>query len=365
MSIASPGAEATGPGSSVGAVEGGPGHLGSTGGESGVVDSRYDVVIIGGGPAGLSAGLNLVRARRRVLILDSNRPRHSATLISHGFLTRDGVSPLELRSLGRAEFSGYPTAEFHQGLVGSISRAPITNDGVLPEELLEQVPDARSGDFIVTSRGVRGSADRAVAAPVVVLASGLAETLPPLPSIRAYYGTSLHSCIECDLFEKSDQPLALIGSTADLAERALLISQVTDDLVVFTNGASPSESVSEAEEAALANRGITVERRPVADVVGDRSGLTGVLLETGETIARTGGFVRPIWSVPLDFVAGLGFERDAEGHVVVDAGGATTVPGLYAVGDITPPGSQQLIVAAGAGARVAAAVNRHLLGPLG
>ena len=309
---------------------------------------HYDVVIVGGGPAGLSVGLNLVRANRRVLILDSNRPRHSATLVSHGFLTRDGVSPLELRALGRAEFEAYPSAEFHQGVVGSITAVPTA-------------PDA-SPLFAVTSRGVRGSADRDLTASVVVLASGLAETLPALPSIRAYYGTSLHSCIECDAFEKSDGALALIGTTPDLAERALLISQATDDLVVFTNG-SP-DAVTPAEEAGLASRGIRVERSALADVVGDRSGLTAVVLADGTEVPRNGGFVRPLWSVPLDFASSLPIERDAEGHVLVDERGATSVTGLFAAGDTTPPGPQQLIVAAGAGARVAASVNRYLLGPL-
>ena len=312
--------------------------------QAGPVGGHYDVVIIGGGPAGLSAGLNLVRARRRVLILDSNRPRHSATLVSHGFVTRDGVSPLELRSLGREEFAGYPDAEFHQGLVSAITR-------VEGEEIV----------FSVTSRGVRGSADRDVTASVVILASGLAETLPALPSMRAYYGTSLHSCIECDGFEKSDGALALIGDTDDLAERALLVSQVTDDLIVFTNG---SEAVTAEEEAALGRRGIAVERRPIADVVGDRSGLTGVQLDDGTLVPRTGGFVRPHWSVPLDFAASLELDRDPDGHILVADRGATSVPGVYAIGDLTAPGPQQLIVAAGAGARTAAAVNRHLLGPL-
>ncbi|WP_066042083.1 NAD(P)/FAD-dependent oxidoreductase [Herbiconiux solani] len=333
---------------------------GDSGSFGDVAGDRYDVVIIGGGPAGLSTGLNLVRARRRVLILDSNRPRHSATLVSHGFLTRDGVSPLELRALGREEFAGYPTAEFHQGLVDSVTPTASSAPAASPSS--SSPTSAGADDFTITSRGVRGSADRVVTAPVVVLANGLAETLPALPSIRAYYGTSLHSCIECDSFEKSGQPLALIGTTADLAERAVLISQVTDDLVVFTN-ASP-DAVTPAEEAALAGRGIGVERRPIADVVGDRSGLTGVVLEDGTTIPRTGGFVRPLWSVPLDFADALELAVDGEGHVVVDDRGATSVPGVYAVGDITPPGSQQLIVAAGAGARTAAAVNRHLLGPL-
>lgn len=307
----------------------------------GFAGDDYEVVVIGGGPAGLSAGLNLVRQRRRVLILDSNRPRHSATLVSHGFLTRDGVSPLELRGLGREEFSGYPTAEFHQGLVSSIA------------------PRDAEGWFVVSARGVRGSADRVVRSRAVLLASGLAETLPALPSIRAFYGTALHSCIECDAFDKSDAPLALLGDTADLHERAVLISQVTDDLIVFTLG---SDAVSGDEETDLRARGVRVERAAVSDVAGDRSGMTGVVLVDGTVIPRTGGFVRPHWSAPLEFAETLGLPRDADGFVLVDDVGRTSVPGVWASGDITPPGPQQLIVAAGAGARTAAALNRTLLG---
>jgi thioredoxin reductase len=306
----------------------------------GYAGDSYEVVVIGGGPAGLSAGLNLVRQRRRVLILDSNRPRHSATLVSHGFLTRDGASPLELRGLGREEFAAYPTAEFHQGLVTAI--APRDDDGW----------------FVLTSRGVRGSADRTVRTRAVVLASGLAEALPALPSIRAFYGTALHSCTECDAFEKRDAPLALLGDTADLHERAVLISQVTSDLVVFTLG---SDAVSADQEADLVARGVRVERGAVADVAGDRTGMTGVVLADGTVVARTGGFVRPHWSAPLEFADALGLAREANGFVVVDEVGRTTVPGVWAAGDITPPGPQQLIVAAGAGARTAAALNRALL----
>jgi thioredoxin reductase len=321
----------------------------------------YDVIIIGAGPAGLSAGLNLVRARRRVLMLDSNRPRHSATLMSHGFLTRDGVSPLELRRLGREEFESYPEATFHQAAVSSIDRVavPPVGEGANASHA-HHSPHVESL-FVVHSTGIRGSADRVAMARTVLIATGLLETLPALPSIRAYYGTSLASCTECDGYEKSDAPLALIGETPDLAERALLLSQWSNDLIVFTNGVA---KLSAHDEAALDARGIGVERRRIADIEGDREGMTGVSLDDGTVVLRSGGFIRPEWTMALDYRAMLGVETSADNLLVVDAHGRTSCTGVFAAGDSTPPGAQQLIVAAGEGARVAAAINRHLIGLL-
>jgi thioredoxin reductase len=320
----------------------------------------FDVIIIGAGPAGLSAGLNLVRARRRVLMLDSNRPRHSATLMSHGFLTRDGVSPLELRRLGREEFESYPEASFHQALVSSIDRVAVPPVGEGAASAGQYAPHVESL-FVVHSTGIRGSADRVATARTVLIATGLLETLPALPSIRAYYGTSLHSCTECDGYEKSDAPLALIGESPDLAERALLLSQWSNDLIVFTNGVA---ELSTHDEAALGARGIGVERRRIADIEGDREGMTGVSLDDGTVVLRSGGFIRPIYTTALDYHGMLGLETSADKLLVVDAHGRTSCTGVFAAGDSTPPGAQQLIVAAGEGARVAAAINRHLIGLL-
>ncbi|KQM15479.1 pyridine nucleotide-disulfide oxidoreductase [Plantibacter sp. Leaf171] len=303
------------------------------------MNDAYDVVVIGGGPAGLSAALNLARARRRVLVLDGNRPRHAATLRSHGFLTRDGVPPLDLRRLGREEVAAYGNAEIQFAAVQTVEATP---DG-----------------FRVVAQGVRGEPDRDVVTRTVVVASGLTETLPKVGNMRAFYGTDLHSCVECDGFEKADAPLALIGESADLAEWAILIAQWSSDLIVFTNG---SDTVTEPEEAALASAGIRVERGAVAELAGGRDGFSGVMLADGTLIERSGGFVRPEWSAPLEYLLPLALDRDTDGYVVVDAWGRTTVPGVYAAGDITPPGPQQLIVAAGNGARVARALNRDLAG---
>lgn len=304
-----------------------------------VDESSYEVVVVGGGPAGLSAALNLARARRRVLVVDGNRPRHAATLLAHGFLTRDGVSPLELRRMGREEVDAYENASVVFAQVGAVS---VEGDG-----------------FRIAARGVRGGADVDVRTDTVLIATGVTETMPAIPSLRAFYGTQLHSCIECDGYESSGRPLALIGETADLAERALLLTQWTDDLIVFTNGA---DVVGADEERALARLGVPVERRRIDDVVGEKGVMTGVRLEDGTVVPRAGGFLRPVWSPALAFAEGLDLDRDSEGYLLTDAHGRTSLPGVYAAGETTAPGPQQLIVAAGSGAVVAAAVNRDLIG---
>lgn len=298
----------------------------------------HDVAVIGAGPAGLSAALNLVRAKRTVLLVDANRPRNAATLRSHGFLTRDGISPLELRKLGRTEVEQYPEATVVQAVVDRVHH------------------DDRGWRLHGTWRGAEVDAT----ARTVVIATGLREEFPALPSLRAFYGSAMHSCVECDGYDKAGQPLAFVCETADVVDRALLIASWTDDLVVFTNGVAPLDDVGRAR---LTAAGVRVEERPVADLEGDRSGMTGVRLADGHVEPRTGGFVRPTWHVDLDWVDAT-IERDAEGLVVVDRAGRTSVPGLYAVGDVTPPGPEQLIVAAGHGATTAAAVHRDLVGGL-
>jgi thioredoxin reductase len=294
-----------------------------------------DVVVVGGGPAGLSAALNLVRARQRVLVLDGNRPRNAATLHSHGFLTRDGISPLELRRIGREEVASYADADVQFALVEQIS--------------------AMDGGFRVTATGVRGAPDRDVMTRRVLVAAGLREILPAIGNLRAFYGTALHSCYECDGFEKAGAALAVVGESDDLAERALHASVWSDDIIVFTNGVG---TVSDADERMLAAHGIRVERRVVIEFVGERAQVTGLKLADGEIVPRTAGFVRPRWETSLAYLDGLGADTDEHGLLVVDADHRTSVPGLYAAGDITPPGPEQLIVAAGTGAQASAAIVR-------
>ncbi|RZU65973.1 thioredoxin reductase [Microterricola gilva] len=313
-----------------------------------MASGHYDCVIIGAGPAGLSAALNLARARKRVLVVDSNRPRNAATMISHGFITRDGVPPHELRRIAREELALYPSVEVLQ-------RAAVLT--VSPLDSADS--DASAERFVIEISGATPSAARVVQSRSIVVATGLRETLPALPSIRAYYGMSLFSCVACDGYEQRDQPLALIGETDDLLERALLVAQWTNALTVFTNGVAP---LSVADEAVLAAHGIRLDRRAIDDLEGERGAISAVRMADGERVPVTGGFVRPLWHPVVDFLDGFALATDERGHLTTDRDGRTSAPGIYAAGDVAAPGPQQLIVAAGAGARVAAVITHDLLG---
>lgn len=296
-----------------------------------------DVVVIGAGPAGLAAALNLARQQRTVALVDSNRPRHAATLQSHGFITRDGISPLEMRSLGREEVLRYPTVTHERTLVRQIV---AVGDG-----------------FAVQAEQPGSRAESETRAAAVLIATGLSETLPASKHVRPWYGTSLHSCMDCDGYDKRGQALALIGETPDLVDRAMVIRRHTDDLAVFTNG---SDAVDDAGAARLAEHKVTLVRTPIAAIEGDRSGMQAIVLDDGERSIRTGGFVRPWWHPQLEFAESLGLERDDDGLVVVDRSQRASVEGIYAAGDITP-GYRQLAVAAGAGTIAASVINRDLI----
>ncbi|MGJ0389774.1 NAD(P)/FAD-dependent oxidoreductase [Microbacterium sp. CGR1] len=304
----------------------------------------YDVLVIGGGPAGLSAALNLGRSLMRVLVVDADRPRNAATLNSHGFLTRDGVPPHELRRIAREELVAYPNIEVRTRVrVLDLSRADAA-DG--------------TGPRFTASIGRKDPTD-IVTAHSVLLATGLRETLPDVPNLRGFYGISLFSCAACDAWEMRGRRLALIGTTDDLADRARLIARWTEDLTVFTLGA---DTVTTAQETELAAAGVAIVRRPIAELVGDRGRIEAITLDDGSVIPVEGGFVRPEWETDLSFLRGFAPSIDHDGHLVTDRSGRTDIPGLYAAGDAAIPGPQQLIVAAGAGARVASVMVQDAVG---
>ena len=299
-----------------------------------------EVVVIGGGPAGLSATLNLARALVDVVLVDASRPRNSATLRSHGFLTRDGIRPTELRALAKAELAVYDN-------VAHLERRSVTS------------VRAHADGFQVEIAGRGPGEHDTVTAQAVLLTTGLTETLPALPSIRSYYGMSVFSCVACDAWDLRGRPLALIGETPDLARRAVHLARWTADLTVFTNAA---DVVTSDEETALSALGIRVERTAVADLDGERGAVNSVQLADGRSIPVEGGFVRPTWTVATGFIDDLRPQESADGFLITDDSGRTSIPGLYAAGDVAVPGPQQMIIAAGNGARTAAAIVDDLQG---
>lgn len=317
-----------------------------------VVRGDYDVVIVGGGPSGLQAGMLLARMQRRTLVLDSNRPRHSATLAAHAFLTRDNVPPNELRALGRESVEHYEDGEVQFGEVTAI-------------EPIEAGDDAEDGfRFRVTAKPVRGTPPREVRAKAVLITAGISERLPEVENLRAFYGTTIHSCLACDAWDHRGRRIALFGfpGAPRLAERAVLLSRWTDDLVLLAD----EVTVPEEQAAELRERGIEVDRRRVVEALGGREGLTGLRVVDADgregEIACQAAFVRPDYETRLAFAEPLHLARTHHGLIKVDDEGRTSLEGVYAAGETAPPGPQMLIMAAGSGAHAAVTINRDLLG---
>jgi thioredoxin reductase len=282
----------------------------------------WDTVIVGAGPAGLSAALVLGRARRRVLVLDSGRPRNAAAHAMHGVLGHDGLAPADLRARGRAEIAGY---------------------GVT-------VRDEPAGELRLDDGGVRVGDELA---RTVVLATGLLDALPELPGFDAVWGTSAHICPYCDGWEHRDERLAVYAPGERGAKIALLLRQWSPDVVLLTGG-------GDAVDAAALD-GIPLVREPVERLDSDGGRLTAVRLAGGRVLERDALFFIIEMRPRTELAAQLGCELREDGTVVVGEDQQTTVDGVYAAGNCT--NSAALIpVAAAEGVKAAVAINMRLTG---
>jgi thioredoxin reductase len=288
----------------------------------------YEVAIIGGGAAGLSAALVLGRARRRVAVIDAGTPRNAPAAHMQGFLSRDGTPPAELLRAARAEVARY---------------------GV--EVLDDRVVDAAPGFALRLDGG------RTLQARQVLLATGAADVLPDVAGARERWGRDLLHCPYCHGWEVRDRAIGVLGTGPGSVEHAHLLRQWSDDVMLFTHAAA----VTRDERGTLAARGIaildgTAERLVIAD---DR--LRGVLLSDGRVIARDALFIRPALRAHAESpAAALGCELLPDGLVRTDAAGRTSVPGVWAAGNATNPRAQ-VITAAGEGSAVAIAINTALV----
>jgi thioredoxin reductase len=292
----------------------------------------YDCAIIGGGPAGLNAALVLGRARRNVALIDNNRPRNAVTHASHGFITRDGVTPAEFRRVAYEEVLRYPSVHHLQTEVVSITKN-------------------ESGFEVLDSSGLR------IQARKLILATGVKEIFPEIEGFYPLYGKSLFNCPYCDGWELRDQPLVLVSESAAIFHTAKLLLNWSKDLIVCTNGHA---SLSEEQKERLQSKGIVVMEQPVSAFIGHNGQLEHVRFTDGTQVPRVGGFVSPQFVQSTPFGEHLGCERTESGGIKTDEAGRTSIPGVYAAGDSSYFMPSQLIFAAADGSRTAASVNMDL-----
>jgi thioredoxin reductase len=295
--------------------------------------NEYDVVVIGGGAAGLSAALVLARAQRRVAVVDAGEPRNGPARHMQGFLSRDGLRPAELLRLGREEVTGYG-AEVVAGRVADVRR---TEDEVPRFDVL-----LADGGPLRTRR--------------VLVATGLRDELPDIPGVRERWGRDLLHCPYCHGHEVRAQRLGVIGATPEAVMHAHLVRQWSHDVVLFTH----TDVLAEDAREALSARAVDVVDGPVARLVVDDDRLTGVALADGRVVRRTAVFVRPRMLPDNAVLSGLGCAIAESGWVVTDPTGRTSVPGVWVAGNVANPRAQ-VITAAGEGSAAAIAINADLV----
>jgi thioredoxin reductase len=288
-------------------------------------EAGFDVIVVGGSYAGLSAAMQLARARRRVLVVDGGRRRNRYADRSHGFLTQDGTEAAGIAALGRAQLRAYPNVAWANDTAVAASVAGDGFDVVLPD-----------------GGSVRGRR--------LVLATGVVDTLPPVDGLAERWGTSVFHCPYCHGYELDGGAIGVLAAGEASLHQALLLPDWGPATLLLDGAFEPQP----AQWEALARRGVTVERTPVARI----EGRADVVLQDGRRLALSGLFVaaRTHIASPLAEQLGCALEAGPMGpYVATDAQKASSVPGVFCCGDMArPAGNVALAVADGALAGIAA-----------
>jgi thioredoxin reductase len=291
-----------------------------------------DVIIVGGGPAGLSSAVVLGRCRRNVLVCDTGRPRNRRTTAMHGYLTRDGISPHEFLEIARRELRTYANIE-HRSV--EVIGAECTGD-----------------HFSIQLAGGGREECRAL-----VLATGVVDELPEVPELDAFYGKTVWHCPYCDGWEWRDRALAVYGRGERGVGLATTVSNWTRDLALCTDG--PHE-LNDKQLAGLAKIGVRIFAERIERLEGNDGKLSAIRFADGSTLPREGMFVltHQVQASPL--AAQLGCEDQRKRSVLTGEHQKTQVKGLYVVGDASRD-VQMVIVAAAEGADAAFSINKYLM----
>jgi thioredoxin reductase len=293
--------------------------------------NEYDVVIVGGGAAGLSAALVLTRARRKVLVVHSGAPRNAPAKHMHGFLSRDGLPPEQLLSLGRDEVEGYG---------GKIIEGVVT----------DLVTAGNSGFWVLLSDGRRISTRR------LLVATGLRDELPNIPGLANRWAQDVLHCPYCHGYEVRDQQLGVLGGSPETVRYAQIVRQWAKDVVLFV----PAGFLTPLQRTELIARAIGIVEGGITRILTEDDHLRGVEMDDGRTVLRDVLFVPPRFIPNNDLLVRLGCKIDDTGWAVKDSTGQTSVPGVWIAGNVANPRAQ-VITAAGEGSAAAMAINADLV----
>ncbi|HEV7283090.1 MAG TPA: NAD(P)/FAD-dependent oxidoreductase [Pirellulaceae bacterium] len=301
-------------------------------------EESYDVVIIGGGPAGQSAALILARARRHVVVVDAGQPRNAAARQFHGYLGRDGDDPKALLRDGRQELAKYGVAIF--------------DDRVIDVECGETT----GGQFTGTGFRAMTASGRTLTGRKLLFATGVKDELPDLPGVEECYGASIHHCPYCDGWEHRDERLVAFGKDAESAiGLGLSLKTWSDQVTVLTNG----ETATDEQRQKLAANGIDLVEERVLGIVHEGDRMTGVRLQGGTVVPADAMFFNTSQRPASHLPQRLGCVMKDHRAVLAEEKQHTSVPGAFAAGDADDD-VQFVIVAAAEGAKAATAINREL-----
>lgn len=292
----------------------------------------FDVIVMGGGPAGLSGALVLGRCRRRVLICDSGQYRNARSTALHCYLGDDGVAPLQFLERARKQLGAYDSVTRIEARIVAVGR-----------------DDARRFT-------VRLDDGREHAALGLLAATGVVDEVPRISGIADLWGRSVHVCPYCDGWEHRDAPIAVYGRGAKGASLALLLRQWSPDIVLCSDG--PAE-LAESARRKLAARGIVVKEGKVLRLEGKDGALSHIHLAS-EVVARQALFFNTGQHPRSPLLDQIGCAYADNGSVVCDENGHTTVAGVYVAGDASRD-VQLVSIAAAEGARAGLALNKHLM----
>ena len=294
--------------------------------------TSFDAVVIGGGPAGLAGALWLARYRHSVQLFDAGDPRNAPTTGVHGYLGLQDIPPMELRRIGRAQ---------------------ARDAGARTEEAVVESLDGKIGDFCV-----RLADGRAFGARRVLFATGLRDIIPEIPGLDEFYGTSIWHCPDCDGPSIVGKKVGVIGWSRPIAAYCMQMLTWTDRLTILTHGHAPD--MPARSEAALDRFAIPVRSQVIRHIEGRDGQVEGVTYIDGSKEEFDAIFFHIASGPGCSLPAALGCRADEEGILEVDGDFETTVPGIFAAGDITP-GSKSALRAAADGARAAIGIYRSLL----